>query len=131
MEDRDDLIFLTYPLKEALRFDSVCILAVGAPVLSEEDKERQLLLIDGTWRYAEVMTKNIVTTGNTVYRSLPPHLLTAYPRRQPDCPDPARGLASVEALYAAHHLLGRPTDGLLDCYHWKENFLSANNYAIL
>jgi len=129
LEDRDDLVFLTYPLKEMLSLDRSCILTLGAPVLSEAEKDRPLLLIDGTWRYAGVMMNTIPTHGTHIYRSLPPHLLTAYPRRQPDCPDPTRGLASVEALYAAYHLLGRPTEGLLDHYHWKENFLSANNYV--
>jgi pre-rRNA-processing protein TSR3 len=59
-----------------------------------------------------------------IYRSLPSHYKTAYPRRQLDCPDPERGLASIEALYAAYSILGRSTDGLLDRYHWKEEFLS-------
>jgi hypothetical protein len=32
----------------------------------------------------------------------------------------------VEALYLAYHILGRPTDGLLDSYRWAEEFLRAN-----
>jgi pre-rRNA-processing protein TSR3 len=35
-------------------------------------------------------------------------------------------LASVEALYAAYHILGRPTAGLLDHYRWAEAFLRLN-----
>jgi ribosome biogenesis protein Tsr3 len=41
--------------------------------------------------------------------------------------DPDNGLASVEALYLAYHILGRPTDGLLDQYHWGEEFLRLNS----
>jgi pre-rRNA-processing protein TSR3 len=40
--------------------------------------------------------------------------------------DPAAGLATVEALYIAYHILGRPTEGLLDEYRWAEEFLRAN-----
>jgi hypothetical protein len=29
-------------------------------------------------------------------------------------------------LFLAHHLLGRPTDGLLDRYHWAAEFLALN-----
>ena len=59
-------------------------------------------------------------------RSLPGHFVTAYPRKQEDCPDPERGLASVEALYIAHQILGHDTEGLLEHYHWKEKFLEKN-----
>jgi pre-rRNA-processing protein TSR3 len=61
-----------------------------------------------------------------VPRSLPPSLRTAYPRRQTLCPDPARGLASVEALFAAYRILGRDVDGILDGYLWRERFLVTN-----
>lgn len=127
LENRDDLIFLTYPQSALPDLNNACILTLDAPPLSKEDEERTLFLIDGTWRYAQIMSKTIPTTGGHVYRSLPPHFQTAYPRRQPDCPDPTRGLASVEALYIAHTILGRPTQGLLDNYHWKEDFLKRNN----
>jgi len=51
---------------------------------------------------------------------------TAYPRVSKHGTDPENGLASVEALFVAHHLLGRPTDGLLDHYRWAEEFLQLN-----
>ena len=123
LENRDDFIFLTYPLPKLPNIDQYCILTLDAPQLSAADANRGLFLIDGTWRYAEVMSKIIPREGGHVYRSLPP-LQTAYPRRQLDCPDPKRGLASIEALYAAYSILGRSTENLLDHYHWKEEFLS-------
>jgi pre-rRNA-processing protein TSR3 len=70
------------------------------------------------------MVKNVAEIER---RSLPPGLITAYPRKQQDCPDPARGLASVEALFAAYTLMGRDTSGLLDNYYWKEDFLKKNS----
>jgi hypothetical protein len=44
--------------------------------------------------------------------------------------DPDNGLASIEALYLAYHILGRPTAGLLDHYHWADAFLEANGLAV-
>ena len=45
--------------------------------------------------------------------------------------DPDNGLASVEALFVAYHLLGRATDGLLDHYRWAEEFLRINSLPSL
>jgi len=124
LEKRPDLIFLTYPLAHLPNLDNACILALDAPLLVEQDNTRALFLIDGTWKHAQTMAKLIPPRGNYIYRSLPPHFQTAYPRRQLDCPDPKRGLASVEALYLAYLILGRSTVGLLDYYYWKEDFLT-------
>jgi pre-rRNA-processing protein TSR3 len=63
-------------------------------------------------------------------RSLPKEFQTAYPRRQNDCPDPKRGLASIEAIFIAYLKMGRKTDGLLDNYYWKESFLTCNRLLI-
>ena len=52
--------------------------------------------------------------GHSKREAFPPAIRTAYPRRQTDCPDPASGLSSVEALYIAHQILGRSTEKLLD-----------------
>ena len=67
---------------------------------------------------------------NDDFLDVPPRSLvgwrTAYPRASKQGTDPAHGLASVEALFAAYHILGRPTEGLLDNYRWAEEFLRAN-----
>ena len=64
------------------------------------------------------------------FRDVPPRSLhgyrTAYPRRSKRNTDPDEGLASVEALFLAYHILGRPTHGLLDHYRWAEEFLRIN-----
>ena len=125
LEKREDMIFLSYPLQAPLPDVShYCALAIDAPPLSEADASCGLFLIDGTWRLAEKMAKSL--PANLILRSLPAQFKTAYPRRQLDCPDPERGLASVEALYLAYRILGRNTEGLLDHYHWKELFTSTN-----
>ncbi len=52
---------------------------------------------------------------------------SAYPRVSKLGTDPDNGLASVEALFLAYHILGRPTVGLLDHYRWAESFLRLNH----
>jgi pre-rRNA-processing protein TSR3 len=124
LESRSDLKFFSYPNPCLPDFSQHILLQVGAPLLSEKDANSPLLLIDGTWRLTEIMTKQL--PSKIEKRSLPSHYRTAYPRRQTHCPDPERGLASVEALYIAHFLLGRKTEGLLDFYHWKNRFFEIN-----
>jgi pre-rRNA-processing protein TSR3 len=67
------------------------------------------------------------------FLDVPPRSLhgyrTAYPRISKLGTDPENGLASVEALVVAYHILGRPTEGLLDHYHWAEEFLRLNQLA--
>jgi pre-rRNA-processing protein TSR3 len=96
---------------------------MDAPPLTEADASLGLCLIDGTWKYAQTMEKQLPSMQK---RSLPNHFVTAYPRKQTGCIDPARGLASIEALFAAYTILKRPTAGLLDHFHWKEQFLALN-----
>ena len=104
---------------------------MDAPVLSKEESGKGIFLIDATWRYATQMLKQIPTPYPFIIRSLPPNFETAYPRRQDDCPDPSKGLASIEALYLAYVILGRDPTGLLDLYHWKEEFLEKNAEGLL
>lgn len=123
LETHPALRFYTYPLDPLPALPGYVVLQVGAPPLTAQDRGRGLLLIDGTWRLAAVMTQQLPPIEA---RSLPPGLKTAYPRRQTECPDPEAGLSSIEALYVAHLILGLPTEHLLDFYYWKEQFLTEN-----
>ncbi len=105
------------------------LLKVGAPVLSTKDKGKNLLLLDGTWKLAAVMEKQL--PPGLEARSLPSGFVTAYPRRQTECPDPTAGLASIEALYLAYLALGENPSGLLDCDHWKNQFLEINKLQVM
>ncbi|PIS01961.1 MAG: hypothetical protein COT85_07405 [Chlamydiae bacterium CG10_big_fil_rev_8_21_14_0_10_42_34] len=126
LETRDDLQFYTYPV-DTLPFSAHCLLLkVGAPPLTIEDKDKDILLIDGTWRLAQIMEKQLPFKVEA--RSLPGNYRTAYPRRQTDCPDPESGLSSLEALYITHLILGRSTEKLLDRYYWKDKFLEQNDF---
>ena len=126
LEEREDIQFYTYPKNVLPSLSSYILLTLDAPPLSKEDAQYGLFLIDGTWRHADVMYKQLVKPHLFITRSLPKELRTAYPRRQDDCLDPERGLASVEALFAAYSILGRDPKGLLDFYYWKKDFLQKN-----
>lgn len=119
--------FYSYPKQQLPSLEHYISLELGAPPLTAADAGQGLLLIDATWRYAEVMVKQIAPQlSQAIKRSIPPVFRTAYPRRQEDCAEPELGLASVEALYIAYTILGWPTDHILDNYHWREQFLEIN-----
>lgn len=129
LEGREDILFFRYPdqMGKLPSFEQYILLDLEAPPLSTSDASSPLLLIDGTWKYAKKMVENLPSDALLIRRSLPPQYKTAYPRKQTDCDKPEQGLASVEALYLAYHLVGKETDGLLDHYYWKDGFLKINN----
>ena len=145
------LVFYSYPqgLDQLPIVPGTILLTIGAPVLSPRDGvdslergrdqpseggkiangQSPLLLIDGTWRLAKVMQQQVIHRYGPALRHFSlPSCRTAYPRRQTDCAEPEEGLASVEALFLAHAILGRPCEGLLDGYHWKDSFLEMNRH---
>jgi pre-rRNA-processing protein TSR3 len=115
---RSASVATTGPLDGYLRLD------VDGPELTAADRDRGLLLLDGTWRWVEDLA---VPFGSVETRSIR-GVRTAYPRGASFGELPEGGLATVEALYAAHRILGRPTDGLLDHYHWAADFLALNGW---
>ena len=127
LRGRDDFIFWTFPQRGTESLDGYFRLGMGGPEVSESDSARGMFVLDGTWRLAARMEKHF---DKLPVRSLPP-VKTAYPRVSKLEPDPLGGLATIEAIYAAHRLLDRPTDGLLDEYYWAEGFLEANQWAPL
>ncbi len=122
---RPDLIFLPYPVGQRSPLDGYLRLAADGPPLTAADAASGLLLLDGSWRWAAAMTRDFI--------AVPPRSLsgwrTAYPRSSKLGTDPDNGLASVEALFVAYHLLGRPTAGLLDHYRWAQPFLLSNGLS--
>jgi len=125
LENREGFQFFSYPLQVKLpSLEKYLVLSLDGEPLTRTDNDKGLFLIDGTWRYSEKMLKSLPPGFET--RSLPSYFVTAYPRKQEDCKDPQRGLASIEALFLAFHILGRKTENLLDHYHWKEEFIRRN-----
>jgi pre-rRNA-processing protein TSR3 len=109
-------------VKNAPALDGYIRLAAEGPALSSADQACGVLLLDGSWRAADKMIAHFL--------EVPPRSLggwtTAYPRVSKLGTDPDNGLASIEALYLAYHLLGRPTEGLLEHYRWARQFLEIN-----
>lgn len=129
LERRPDLQFLNYPNGQLPALSGYLLLAIDGPPLTSADQQHGLLLLDATWRYAAVMRRYVDSLVCLECRSIPAGFVTAYPRRQTECPDPEAGLASVEALYIAYHLTGRDPSGLLDNYYWKEEFFLKNKFS--
>jgi pre-rRNA-processing protein TSR3 len=122
LKGRADIQFLSYPVKESPSLEGYLRLAADGAALSIADASCGLLLLDGSWRAADKMVGHFL--------DVPPRSLggwkTAYPRASKLGTDPDNGLASIEALYIAYHVLGRSTKGLLDRYRWAEQFLEIN-----
>ncbi len=122
LRGRADVVIHGYPLRGPHTLEGYVRLAAEGPELSIADANAGLLLLDGSWRWAGAMERD--------FAEVPPRSLhgwkTAYPRVSKQGTDPGNGLASVEALYAAYHILGRPTEGLLDHYRWRDDFLKLN-----
>ena len=125
LRGRPDLLFLTYPVAERPPLDGYIRLAAEGEPLTVADAGRGLLVLDGSWRRADAMTRDFADVSP---RSLTGYR-TAYPRVSKRGDDPANGLATVEALFLAYHILGRPTEGLLEHYRWAEEFLRVNGLS--
>lgn len=114
--------FVWYPLNHRPNVEGYVRLGMDGPLISSSDAGCGLLVLDATWRLAEKMEQDF---AEVPVRSLPP-FETAYPRVSKLSEDPTGGLATIEAVYAAYHLLGRTTQGLLDAYYWRAEFLERN-----
>lgn len=126
LESRKDFQFFSYPNVKLPDLTGYILLDIDGEPLTKQDSGHGLLILDATWRHAEKMLNVVNQTKGLIRRKIPEHFRTAYPRRQDDCADPERGLASVEAVYLAYYLMGRDTTGLFDKYYWKEDFFEKN-----
>jgi pre-rRNA-processing protein TSR3 len=126
LRGRKGFAFHNYPPRPATPLEGYVRLGFGGPLLSKDDAVCGLLLLDGTWRRAEEMERDY---ADLPVRSLP-QWTTAYPRVSKTFDNPAGGLATIEALYAAYAILGRDAAGLLDGYHWADEFLERNAHFL-
>jgi pre-rRNA-processing protein TSR3 len=116
------MLFYTHPAKNLPPLGDYIRLAAEGIELSSTDASKGILLIDASWRWAETINREFLHVQARAFHGYQ----TAYPRRSKHGTDPGHGLASVEALYLAYHILHRPTVGLLDHYRWAEEFLRLN-----
>lgn len=122
LRGRDGFLFWKHPLQCVPSVENYVRLGIAGPLLTPADADRGLLVLDGTWRLEERMEASF---PHVPVRSLP-DWKTAYPRVSKTRPDPAGGLATIEAIFAAFTILRRTTEGLLDEYFWAEEFLRLN-----
>lgn len=125
LQDRSDMLFLTYPVRRPMDLGNYIRLAAEGEPLTIGDRGKGILLLDGSWRWAHSMTQDFLEVPA---RSLHGYE-TAYPRKSKLGSDPDNGLASIEALFLAYKILDRPTDGFLDHYRWADEFLRRNGFA--
>ena len=126
LRSNPDFVFWTFPQQGVEPLEGYVRLGIGGPLLSSDDASRGLLVLDGTWRLAQRME---AAYAHLPVRSLPVWE-TAYPRVSKIFNDPTSGLATIEAIYAAFVMQGRNTAGLLDRYHWADQFLQKNQQFI-
>ena len=122
LRGREGFVFWKHPHRGPEPLSGYCRLGLGGSPLTPADCDRGLLVLDGTWRLASRMEPEY---AELPIRSLGPWQ-TAYPRRTKVFEDPAAGLATIEAIYAAYIQMGRDVTGLLEQYHWADEFLSRN-----
>ncbi len=125
LKGKPGFIFHDYPAQKVDALENYIRLAAEGEELTAADASKGILLLDASWRRSGPM--------NRQFANVPPRVLrgyqTAYPRRSKQGTDPDNGLASIEALYLAYRVLGRPVEGLLDAYRWRDEFLRLNLLA--
>lgn len=117
-----DFRFWTFPNRGDEPLDGYVRLGIGGQLIGPDDASRGLLVLDATWKLAGRMEPFF---ADLPIRSLPAWH-TAYPRFSKTFADPAAGLATIEAIYAALTEMQLETHGLLDQYYWAEEFLRRN-----
>ena len=126
LRGRPGFVFWTFPKLGPQSLEGYVRLGLDGPLLGPDDAEQGMLVLDGTWRLAERMERQFSTVPS---RRLP-EWKTAYPRISKLFDDPSQGLATIEALFVAFHVMGRDTTGLLDGYRWREEFLQSNAESV-
>lgn len=115
--------FETYDPDRRVAAEGRVLLHPEGPELGAAERGRALMLIDCAWRRVPTLLRTV--DGPFELRSLP-RFATAYPRRSKTFEDPAAGLASIEALYAAVFALEGARPELLAGYRWAREFLELN-----
>jgi len=121
--------FRTWVRERPIDVGTRTLLHPDGPPLSSADRGRPLLLVDCAWRHLPQVLRDV--RGELIPRSIPAGFATAYPRRSRLFADPSSGLASVEALFVALHVLGVPRPDLLEGYRFADAFLERNRERLL
>lgn len=112
---------LLFPEGEPLTTELVHEIKEQLTVTNNETdtKELDIVLVDSRWK----KTKGVLEKLPQLRRISLEGYITGAVRRDPP---PPGGLASVEALFLASLLFGKPDYTLLDNYHFRRRFLAIN-----
>ncbi len=127
VRDHPDLRFVAYDPERRVQAGCRLLLHPEGAELGEADRGKGLLLVDCSWRRVDKLLR--VVDGDLERRRVS-GWQTAYPRRSRTFEDPAAGLASIEALFAALVRLEGPRPELLEGYRWRDAFLERNRRLI-
>src|SRR5262245_56496129 len=84
LEKRVDFRFFSYPNAIWPDLSAYILLTMDAPPLHPSEAGQGLLILDGTWRYADKMRASVELQTPLKKRTIPGEFRTAYPRRQED-----------------------------------------------
>ena len=108
LKGRDDVLFFTFPSKQLPPCAGYIRLAAAGPELSLDDRDSRASCCStavGVLRQNDrALRRRAATLAAPAGK--PPIRVSKQGN------DPDNGLASIEALYLAYHILGRPTAGL-------------------
>jgi pre-rRNA-processing protein TSR3 len=130
LRGREDFSFRTRKDPGKFSFLAVLLFPGGEPLsheLVDEFKGQvagksklEIVLIDSRWK----KTKGVLDLLPPIRKVSLEGYSTGAIRRNPP---PEGGLASVEALYLASQMFGKPDLSLLEQYHFKERFFKIND----
>ncbi len=134
LRGRSDFSFRTRKNPGEFAPDSILFFPEGEPLnkelaseikiqVAKDTKELNIVLIDSRWK----KTKGILDSLPQIRRVSLEGYVTGAVRRDPP---PQGGLASVEALYLASLLFGKPDLTLFDSYHFRERFMMLNGLTL-
>ena len=123
LRGREDVEFWSYDPNT--RYDAAgrILLHHEGELLSEADQGKGLFLVDSSWRR---LPKLLDRVDGAPVKRIDQHHHLFHHQTGHIFEDPEPGLASIEALYAAVHILHGPRPELLEGYRWAEEFLRLN-----
>lgn len=134
LRGRSDFSFRTRLNPGEFSKNSILLFPDGEPLTSElvneiknqvvESSHLEIVLIDSRWK----KTKGVLDLLPPIRKVSLNGYTTGAVRRDPP---PQGGLASVEALYLASQIFGKPDLTLFENYHFKERFFQINNLKII
>lgn len=106
--------------------DNAILLHPDGPMLSQDDDDRELVLVDATWKDFRKFMNREPEFQEIPIRSIS-GMKTAYPRKPKKGVHPSHHLASIEVIFCAGFILDRSDYmGVIEHYHFRDRFIEIN-----